>query len=124
MSVTRRPPLHDAGLDAPDELEATCFGPLLIDHAAREIRVDDRVIALTLCEYELLRFLVMNPRRVHTRRALVTMLWGERRDIDMRSIDGHVGRLRAKLGPGLRDCIRTVRGVGYAFTAPSVAPSA
>ena len=110
------------GTDAVTHYEgATCCGPLLIDHGAHEIRVDDRVLMLTLREYELLRFLWMNPDRVYTRRALLTVLWGDRAGAGDRTIDGHVRGVRAKLGPELRGCIRTVRGVGYAFHAEGMA---
>lgn len=91
-------------------------GSLLIDHSAREVLVDDQAIMLTLREYELLRVLVTHPRRVYTREALVAILGSAQRGAGMRAIDVHVRRLRVKLGPDLRDCIRTVRGVGYAFS--------
>lgn len=93
-------------------------GPLVIDHLAREVRIEGREIVLTLREYQLLRFLATNPRRVYQREALVTVLWGGQREVGMRTIDGHVRRMRAKLGPDARDWIRTVRGVGYAYSPP------
>lgn len=96
-------------------------GPLVIDHVAHEVSIDDREVPLTLREYALVRFLLAHPSRVYTREALVAVLWGDQRDVGMRTIDGHVRRVRAKLGPELRDCIRTVRGVGYAFSPAAVA---
>ena len=100
---------------------ATCCGPLLIDHAAHEVSIDDRALVLTAREYELLQFLAMNPRRVYTRHALLTILGSKRGAVGVRTIDGHVRGVRAKLGPDLRDCIRTVRGVGYGFYADAMA---
>ena len=91
-------------------------GSLLIDHDAREVLVDDQAIMLTLREYELLRVLATHPQRVYTREALVAILGSAQRGAGMRGIDVHVRRLRMKLGPDLCGCIRTVRGVGYAFS--------
>ena len=102
--------------DDPPVQDTLAWGRLVLDHAAREVSVDGLPLALTLREYELVRFLMMNPSRVYTRQALLAVLWNGRRDVGTRAVDGHVGRLRAKLGPELRDCIRTVRGVGYSLS--------
>ena len=102
---------------------ATC-GPLLFDDAAHEVRVDDRPLVLTMREYELLQFLALNPSRVYTRQALLTILWSGSAGVGGRAIDGHVRAIRAKLGPELRGCIRTVRGVGYGFCARGMAAAA
>lgn len=107
---------------------ATCCGPLLFDHAAREVRVDDRPLLLTMREYELLQFLALNPSRVYPRQALLTILGSGSGSgsagVGARAIDAHVRAIRAKLGPELRDCIRTVRGVGYGFCARAMATAA
>lgn len=91
------------------------MGSLEIDLAAYEVRLDGEPIELTHMEYQLLELLVTHPQRVYSRERLLSRIWGSKRDASARSVDGHVGRLRAKLGPehGWRIC--TVRNVGYRF---------
>ena len=108
----------DRIVHAPAREETTRCGALVIDHAAHEVYDGERAINLTVREYALLRLMATNPRRVYSRTALTIVLWGEQRVVGLRTIDGHVRRLRAKLGPDLRDHIRTVHGVGYAFHPP------
>ena len=71
-------------------------------------------IRLTRREFELLRFLVENKNRVLSRDRLLERVWGYDRFIETRSVDVHVGRLRAKLGPAGAQ-IETVVGLGYRF---------
>ena len=91
------------------------LGSLQIDLAAYEVLLDGEPIELTHMEYQLLELLVMHPRRVFSRERLLSRMWGLHQDTSVRAVDGHVGRLRAKLGPehGRRIC--TVRNVGYRF---------
>ena len=91
------------------------LGSLEIDLAAYEVRLDDEPLELTPVEYRLLELLVTHPRRVHTRERLVSRMWGDDHAASTRALDGHVGRLRAKLGPEHRHRICTVRNVGYRF---------
>jgi DNA-binding response OmpR family regulator len=88
---------------------------LEIDPESFEVTVDGRVLALTLKEFELLRFLAANPGRVHTREALLYHVWGYEYFGGLRTVDVHVRRVRAKLGPKHQDLIQTVHGVGYKF---------
>jgi two-component system alkaline phosphatase synthesis response regulator PhoP len=76
--------------------------------------VDGSAVRLTRREFELLRFLVENRNRVLSRDRLLERVWGYDRSIETRSVDVHVGRLRAKLGPA-GDQIETVIGLGYRF---------
>ena len=71
-------------------------------------------VRLTRREFELLRFLVENKNRVVSRDRLLERVWGYDRFIETRSVDVHVGRLRAKLGPSAPQ-IETVVGLGYRF---------
>jgi DNA-binding response OmpR family regulator len=87
---------------------------LLADFDAVSIVVDRRPIRLTRREFELLRFLVENRNRVLSRDRLLERVWGYDRFIETRSVDVHVGRLRAKLGPAGQQ-IETVIGLGYRF---------
>ncbi len=87
---------------------------LVADFDAVSIAVDGQPVRLTRREFELLRFLVENRNRVLSRDRLLERVWGYERMIETRSVDVHVGRLRAKLaGAGAQ--IETVVGLGYRF---------
>jgi DNA-binding response OmpR family regulator len=87
---------------------------LVADFDAVSIAVDAAPVRLTRREFELLRFLVENKNRVLSRDRLLERVWGYDRFIETRSVDVHVGRLRAKLGPAGQQ-IETVIGLGYRF---------
>jgi len=87
---------------------------LTADFDAVAIAVDGEPVRLTRREFELLRFLVENRNRVISRDRLLERVWGYDRYIETRSVDVHVGRLRAKLGTAGRQ-IETVVGLGYRF---------
>jgi DNA-binding response OmpR family regulator len=87
---------------------------LFADFDAVAIAVDGESIRLTRREFELLRFLVENRNRVLSRDRLLERVWGYDRFIETRSVDVHVGRLRAKLGVAGQQ-IETVVGLGYRF---------
>jgi DNA-binding response OmpR family regulator len=87
---------------------------LRADFDAVAITVDNEEIRLTRREFELLRFLVENRNRVLSRDRLLERVWGYDRYIETRSVDVHVGRLRAKLGPAGPQ-IETIVGLGYRF---------
>jgi DNA-binding response OmpR family regulator len=87
---------------------------LFADFDAVAISVDRQPVKLTRREFELLRFLVENKNRVLSRDRLLERVWGYERFVETRSVDVHVGRLRAKLGPAGTQ-IETVVGLGYRF---------
>ncbi len=87
---------------------------LVADFDAVAIEVDGTPVKLTRREFELLRYLVDNRNRVLSRDRLLERVWGYDRFIETRSVDVHVGRLRAKLGAAGRQ-IETVVGLGYRF---------
>jgi DNA-binding response OmpR family regulator len=87
---------------------------LVADFDAVSIAVDGAPIRLTRREFELLRYLVENRNRVLSRDRLLERVWGYDRLIETRSVDVHVGRLRAKLGEAGKQ-IETVVGLGYRF---------
>jgi DNA-binding response OmpR family regulator len=87
---------------------------LAIDFDAVSVNVSGDPVRLTRREFELLRFLIENRNRVLTRDRLLECVWGHSREVDTRSVDVHVGRLRGKLGPAGRQ-IETVVGMGYRF---------
>jgi DNA-binding response OmpR family regulator len=87
---------------------------LVADFEAVAVAVDSKPVRLTRREFELLRFLVENRNRVLSRDRLLERVWGYDRFIETRSVDVHVGRLRAKLGAAGQQ-IETVIGLGYRF---------
>jgi two-component system, OmpR family, alkaline phosphatase synthesis response regulator PhoP len=89
-------------------------GHLTADFDAVAIAVDGTPVRLTRREFELLRFLVENRNRVISRDRLLERVWGYERSVETRSVDVHVGRLRAKLGAAGQQ-IETVVGLGYRF---------
>ena len=94
------------------------FADLEMDEESREVRRAGEIIDLTATEYRLLRYLMLNPRRVMTRAQLLDHVWNYDFGGDGRVLETYVSYLRKKLdahGPSL---IRTVRGVGYGLQAP------
>jgi DNA-binding response OmpR family regulator len=89
------------------------LGPLAIDTETYRVTAAGRALDLTFKEFELLRFLAQHPGRVHTRPGLLREVWGYDFYGGTRTVDVHVRRLRAKLGPEHEHLIETVRGVGY-----------
>ncbi|MCK7625131.1 winged helix-turn-helix domain-containing protein [Streptomyces sp. RS10V-4] len=88
--------------------------PIQIDTAARTVTVDGRQIDVPRLEFDLLAHLVLNPRRAFTRQQLMAAVWPDCRS-SARTVDVHIARLRRRLGPGLRNSISTVFGVGYKY---------
>jgi DNA-binding response OmpR family regulator len=118
-AVLRRP--HKiAAADVPTTYKS---GSVMIDFDAVSVMVSGAPVRLTRREFELLRFLVENRNRVLSRDRLLERVWGLDRQVETRSVDVHVGRLRSKLGPAGRQ-IETIIGMGYRFVeAPDSAPS-
>ncbi len=94
------------------------LGPLAINTESYQVTVGGAPLDLTYKEFELLRFLAEHPGRVFTRGKLLQEVWGYDFYGGTRTVDVHVRRLRAKLGPGHEHLIETVRGVGYRAADP------
>ena len=92
-------------------------GRININLANYEVTVDGAPVEMTFKEYELLKYLVSHPGRVHTRDALLSHVWGYDYFGGTRTVDVHVRRLREKLGLEAAEHIETVRNVGYRFKA-------
>ena len=92
-------------------------GGLMVDDITYTARLDGRSLDLTFKEFELLKFLAQHPGRVFTRQQLLQDVWGYDYFGGTRTVDVHVRRLRAKLGPDNETLIGTVRNVGYRFVA-------
>jgi two-component system phosphate regulon response regulator PhoB len=91
-------------------------GPVELDREAHRAYVDGEEIQLTPLEFRLLRVLMERRGRVQSRRQLLRAVWDTEADIETRTVDMHVARLRSKLG-GAGELIETVRGFGYRFEA-------
>ena len=89
---------------------------LVVDLENYEVTLDGEPLDLTFKEYELLRFLITRRGRVFTREALLNHVWGYDYFGGARTVDVHIRRIRAKLGPTCEDYIETVRNVGYRFS--------
>ena len=109
LAVGRR---AGSAADTPDEIRS---GDLAIDEATYSARLRSRPLDLTFKEFELLKFLAQHPGRVFTRAHLLQEVWGYDYYGGTRTVDVHIRRLRAKLGPEHESLIGTVRNVGYRF---------
>jgi len=89
------------------------LGPLAINAESYQVTAGGRVLDLTFKEFELIRYLAEHPGRVFSRAKLLQEVWGYDFYGGTRTVDVHVRRLRAKLGPEHEHLIETVRGVGY-----------
>jgi len=94
------------------------LGPLAMNTETYQVLVAGRVLDLTYKEFELLKFLVQRSGRVFTRTELLSEVWGYNFYGGTRTVDVHVRRLRAKLGPEHEALIQTIRGVGYRAAEP------
>ncbi|MGH6814895.1 MAG: phosphate regulon transcriptional regulator PhoB [Hyphomicrobiaceae bacterium] len=93
-------------------------GDIALDRAAHQVTRGERLVQLGPTEFRLLEYFMQSPKRVLTRARLLDGVWGRDADIDERTVDVHVGRLRKALIRGDEpDPIRTVRGSGYVFGA-------
>jgi DNA-binding response OmpR family regulator len=100
------------------ESHITRSGEVVIDDAAYTAKLGGRSLDLTYKEFELLKYLAQHPGRVFTRDQLLQEVWGYDYFGGTRTVDVHVRRLRAKLGPEHESLIGTVRNVGYRFVLP------
>ena len=95
-------------------------GELSIDEATYTAKLRGRALDLTFKEFELLKFLAQHPGRVFSRDQLLSEVWGFDYFGGTRTVDVHVRRLRAKLGPENENLIGTVRNVGYRYVTSPV----
>ena len=103
-------------LSTPGEAQST-DADLRVDLAKRRITAHGRTLDLSRYEYGVLALLLRQPGRVFTRTDLLEQVWDDPGESLDRTVDAHIKTLRAKLRevPELPDCIKTLRGIGYAF---------
>jgi DNA-binding response OmpR family regulator len=101
------------------ERGALAFGNLVVDSAAREVKLDGEVLSLAPREFDLLHYFATNPRRVFSREDLLDALWDLSFDGDAATVTVHIRRLREKIeaDPSEPERIVTVRGAGYTLLA-------
>jgi len=97
---------------ASEEIKRLQVGQIILDIECHVATVLGRPIELTATEFKLLRLLMERRGRVHTREHLLINVWNYETEIETRTVDTHIRRLREKLGPEA-DWIETIRGVGY-----------
>ena len=105
------------GFESSSEIKA---GELSIDESTYSAKLRGRTLDLTFKEFELLKFLAQHPGRVFSRDQLLREVWGYDYFGGTRTVDVHVRRLRAKLGPENEHLIGTVRNVGYRYVTTPV----
>jgi two-component system phosphate regulon response regulator PhoB len=102
----------------PAERPPARVGPIEVDLEAHRVHVDGAEIQLTPLEFKLLTTLMGRLGRVQSREQLLEDVWEMSSELETRTVDTHVKRLREKLGSG-RDLLETVRGIGYRLVEPS-----
>ena len=98
--------------EAPAEAKHLQAGQIVLDIERHEVTLHGRLVELTATEFKLLRLLMERRGRVQTREHLLINVWNYETEIETRTVDTHVRRLREKLGSEA-DWIETIRGVGY-----------
>ncbi|MDQ8145675.1 MAG: response regulator transcription factor [Gemmatimonadota bacterium] len=100
-----------------EAIDSLHIGPIRIDRSAHRVWVEDEELELTPTEYKLLLMLAERRGRVQARTHLLETVWEAAPDIQTRTVDMHVQRLRTKLGLA-GELVETVRGFGYRLRAP------
>jgi len=100
--------------------ERLSYADIEMDVAAHKVRRGGASVALGPTEFRLLRHFLEHPGRVFSRERLLDSVWGQDSDIELRTVDVHIRRLRKAINAGARsDLIRTVRSAGYALDTDS-----
>ncbi len=110
--------LRRASPAAPAGAAVDPVGPLRVDVDAHRAYVGDEEVVLTPLEFRLLMTFMSRVGRVQSREQLLMDVWEMSSEIETRTVDTHVKRLREKLGPA-RELLETVRGVGYRLVEPA-----
>jgi two-component system phosphate regulon response regulator PhoB len=100
------------------------YADLEVDVATHRVRRGGRPIHLTPSEFRLLQHFMESPRRIFTREGLLDSVWGTHSDVELRTVDVQIRRIRKALNEGGKpDLIRTVRSSGYALDAEEAEPA-
>ena len=94
------------------------YADIELDSVAHKVVRAGQIVAMGPTEFRLLRHFMEHPGRVFSRGQLLDSVWGQDSDIELRTVDVHIRRLRKAINlPGTSDIIRTVRSAGYALDA-------
>lgn len=96
--------------------ELLVYGGIKLNLKSKTLKVDEETVTLTQKEFDLLTYLMTNPREVLTRNQILNAIWNYDYEGDPRTVDTHIKQLRAKL-KGNGAYIRTIHGMGYLFDA-------
>jgi len=110
--------LRRAGLTEGSRDQLLTVADLTMDEDAREVRRGGDLIELTKTEFELLRYLMLNPRRVLTKAQILDRVWNYDFGGQANVVELYIGYLRRKIDKGHDPLIHTVRGVGYVLRPP------
>ena len=105
--------LRRAGAGTADQDAVIAVGDLTMDDDAREVRRADELIELTATEFELLRYLMRNPRRVLSKAQILDRVWSYDFGGQTNVVELYISYLRKKIDAGREPMIHTVRGAGY-----------
>ena len=98
--------------------EMLTYADIELDSVAHKVVRHGQIVAMGPTEFRLLRHFMEHPGRVFSRGQLLDSVWGQDSDIELRTVDVHIRRLRKAINlPGTSDIIRTVRSAGYALDA-------
>ncbi|MGH6695675.1 phosphate regulon transcriptional regulator PhoB [Sphingopyxis sp.] len=96
--------------------EMLSYADIELDSVAHKVVRNAQIVAMGPTEFRLLRHFMEHPGRVFSRGQLLDSVWGQDSDIELRTVDVHIRRLRKAINlPGTTDIIRTVRSAGYAL---------
>jgi DNA-binding response OmpR family regulator len=100
-----------------DGLLQIAFGPITLDEAKRKVTLNDKVIELTVKEFELLALFIKTPGRAYSRTDLLNLVWGYQFEGYEHTVNTHINRLRGKIEPDPANPVylKTLWGVGYRF---------
>ncbi|HLO88575.1 MAG TPA: response regulator transcription factor [Nostocaceae cyanobacterium] len=104
----------------PSQSQRLVYKQLIINPEGREVSLNDKPLALTALEFNILHFLASHPGQAWSRAQLIQKIWGCDYVGDGRVVDVHIGQLRKKMevDSSMPEFIKTVRGFGYKFEAP------
>ena len=98
--------------------EMLSYADIELDSVAHKVVRNGQIVSMGPTEFRLLRHFMEHPGRVFSRGQLLDSVWGQDSDIELRTVDVHIRRLRKAINlPGTSDIIRTVRSAGYALDA-------
>ncbi|MBQ3021267.1 MAG: response regulator transcription factor [Bacilli bacterium] len=95
-------------------IKITSIGGIKINELSRTVLIDNEEVEFTQTQFDLIALFLKNPKVAFTREMIIDNIWGYSYEADNRTIDAHIKLVRNKLGK-YKNCIKTVRGVGYKF---------